>query len=182
MVVLEVAQTCNRGSSCINGAAPLLSVSVAPHRACLLTQLRAERGHGLQIRAQQAAQTMSGHPDAVRRAEERRLRRETLAIELMRPDTSGPWYKGEHPSNMVEVYTVDDLEKQVQRTDCLVVVEVFVPACPGCRKLFPKIKQIASNNPDVRFVQVGPSVTLPCLPATSCLNRGLLWFKGFTCS
>lgn len=61
---------------------------------------------------------------------------------------------------MVHVEDVKDLEIEVHRTDCLVVVEFFVPACPGCRKLFPKIKQIASNNPDVKFVQVCPSIRL----------------------
>jgi thiol-disulfide isomerase/thioredoxin len=79
---------------------------------------------------------------------------------------------------MVEVYTVDDLEKQVQRTDCLVVVEVFVPACPGCRKLFPKIKQIASNNPDVRFVQVGPLSHLAMFASDYVLNRGFAMVQG----
>jgi thiol-disulfide isomerase/thioredoxin len=63
-------------------------------------------------------------------------------------------YKGERPLNMVEIQTVEELEVHVQRADCLVVVEFFVPTCPGCKKLFPKIKQIANNNPDVKFVQV----------------------------
>jgi hypothetical protein len=65
-------------------------------------------------------------------------------------------YEVEKPKNMMLVNTPEALEAAYQSADCLVVVEFFVPECPGCRKLFPKLKQIAVNNPDVRFVQVGP--------------------------
>lgn len=75
-------------------------------------------------------------------------------------------YLGDHPANMVQTHSVDDLEREVQGTDKLVVVEFFVPACPGCRKLFPKIKQIATNNSDVKFVQVGAL----CFGAVLCRN------------
>lgn len=71
MVVLEVSQTCLRASGCCNGAAPMLTPSVNAQRRGV--RLSTERGHGL-FMAQQAPQTMSPHPDALKRAEERRLR------------------------------------------------------------------------------------------------------------
>lgn len=99
-------------------------------------------------------------------------------------------YLGDHPGNMVQTQTVEDLEREVQGSDKLVVVEFFVPACPGCRKLFPKIKQIAANNSDVKFVQVGPSwfdafyvlwvlSCLLCLSGTdSVVPIYIIWLSG----
>ena len=39
-------------------------------------------------------------------------------------------------------------------TDRLVVAEFFIPSCPGCRALLPKLHAIAANNPDVDFLKV----------------------------
>lgn len=34
------------------------------------------------------------------------------------------------------------------------MLEFFVPACPACRSLAPKLRQLAADNPDVDFVTV----------------------------
>lgn len=34
------------------------------------------------------------------------------------------------------------------------MLEFYVPACPACRSLAPKLRQLAADNPDVDFVTV----------------------------
>jgi thiol-disulfide isomerase/thioredoxin len=42
----------------------------------------------------------------------------------------------------------------VLQQERLVVVDFFAPWCAACRRLFPKLLQLAENNPDVLFVKV----------------------------
>jgi hypothetical protein len=46
------------------------------------------------------------------------------------------------------------------------VADFFTPECYTCKTLYPKLKQIASDNPDVIFTKVG-GVTLLLLRKSS---------------
>jgi hypothetical protein len=49
----------------------------------------------------------------------------------------------------------------------LVVIDVFIPSCAACRRMFPALKKIASNNPDVLFLKVCVCVrACACQPST----------------
>lgn len=40
------------------------------------------------------------------------------------------------------------------------VMNFFIPSCPGCKRMFPKFMQIAKDNPHIDFVKVRPGYTL----------------------
>lgn len=78
-------------------------------------------------------------------------------------------YELPSPPNVSAARTVADLEAAVAGTfppssssnsggdgdlTRLTVLEFFVPACPACRSLAPKLRQLAADNPDVDFVTV----------------------------
>lgn len=60
------------------------------------------------------------------------------------------------PSNAQYINRIDDahlLEDEIAACvgDKLTVVFYTAPWCPGCKRLYPKFIQIASNNPSVHF-------------------------------
>lgn len=78
-------------------------------------------------------------------------------------------YELPSPGNVRAARTVADLEAAVAGTfppssnnnasdtsssSRLTVLEFYVPACPACRSLAPKLRQLAADNPDVDFVTV----------------------------
>lgn len=63
------------------------------------------------------------------------------------------------PPNMTNVASLQELVDAVEAeqdpsSGRLVVVNFFAPECYACKSLQPKLRQIASNNPDVLFVKV----------------------------
>ena len=58
------------------------------------------------------------------------------------------------PSNLISALTPEALQAELSRSSQLVVVDFFAPWCSACRRLFPKLLQLAENNPDVLFVKV----------------------------
>lgn len=61
----------------------------------------------------------------------------------------------------------------------LVVVDYFKPSCNGCRTLYPKLLQLAANNPETLFIKVNTDA-----PALRELAQGmgvasLPWFQLF---
>ena len=61
------------------------------------------------------------------------------------------------PSNMINAKTLPELDVTV-REACtsgrLVVVNFFAPECYACKSMQPKLRQIASSNPDTLFIKV----------------------------
>jgi len=60
---------------------------------------------------------------------------------------------------MTNVANLQELVEAVEAEQCpnsgrLVVVNFFAPECYACKSLQPKLRQIASNNPDVLFLKV----------------------------
>ena len=64
------------------------------------------------------------------------------------------------------------LTDQIASSTQLLVVDFFSSWCSACRRLYPKLKQIAENNPDVIFVKV--SQTQGCLGCQ--VSRSKPWF------
>lgn len=85
----------------------------------------------------------------------RRLELQKQAQQLLQADDS--WHTaGPLPPNVTAVTSPRHLKSLLLNApaDSLIVVDFFAPHCNGCRTLWPKIKQIAGNNPDVLFLTV----------------------------
>ncbi|XP_059643335.1 thioredoxin-like 1-2, chloroplastic [Cornus florida] len=65
------------------------------------------------------------------------------------------WEKTIKPSNMMEIYSAQELvESLLNAGDRLVIVDFYSPGCGGCKTLHPKICQMAELNPNAIFLQV----------------------------
>ena len=62
-------------------------------------------------------------------------------------------WEGELPANLLTAVSPEAF-RQAVATHRLVVADFWVPWCNGCRRLYPKLKQIAANNPEVTFLSV----------------------------
>lgn len=60
------------------------------------------------------------------------------------------------PSNFVTARTPSEYKALIvgAAPTQLVVVDYFKPSCSACRRLFPKLKQIAASNPETLFIKV----------------------------
>lgn len=68
------------------------------------------------------------------------------------------WFQA--PSTMVACETPEHFEqliRQAQSEGRLLVAKLFTEDCYVCRTLYPKLKQIAQNNPDVLWVKLNGS-------------------------
>lgn len=91
------------------------------------------------------------------------------------------------PSNVRAARTISDLEAAVAGTfppppsspppsssnttsTRLTVLEFYVPACPACRSLAPKLRQLAADNPDVDFVTVNGEASAEMSAAVEALG------------
>jgi thioredoxin 1 len=78
--------------------------------------------------------------------------------QLLAKDDS--WYQGPAPSNVVQVASMDHFRHIIQRAgqSSIVVADFFAPNCYACRSMWPKMKQLASSNPDVTFAMINTSL------------------------
>ena len=56
------------------------------------------------------------------------------------------------------------------------MLEFYVPACPACRSLAPKLRQLAADNPDVDFVTVNGEASPEMSAAVEALGVDRLPF------
>lgn len=71
------------------------------------------------------------------------------------PPADGGWWMRDLPSNLIHIHGVQELVDELAdgaRNDQLVVLEFFAPWCAACKALFPKMKKLCQENPDVRFL------------------------------
>lgn len=82
-------------------------------------------------------------------------------------------WEGELPANLLTAVSPEAFRRAVA-THRLVVADFWVPWCNGCRRLYPKLKQIAANNPEVTFlsVRLPPRRSSAFLPRLRCLASG----------
>lgn len=101
---------------------------------------------------------VSPHPDAVKRRQEAEIRRQRRTLSLRRQETLREVSPSDLPANVVYVVAMQDVKPAVDAVladeSRLSVVFFSAPYCPACKAMYPKFRQIATNNPDVRFVQV----------------------------
>lgn len=77
------------------------------------------------------------------------------------PKTQSDWWLG-GPENLVEAESEDAVFQMLasaanwgpENERRLVVFEFYAPWCHGCKAQFPKLKQIAGQNPNVLFVKI----------------------------
>lgn len=71
------------------------------------------------------------------------------------------WWQdtADSPPNLVTAHTPADYKRLIVEAppSQLVVVDYLKPSCMGCRRIFPKLKQLAASNPDALFIKVGAS-------------------------
>uniref|UniRef100_A0A7S3QV21 Thioredoxin domain-containing protein n=1 Tax=Dunaliella tertiolecta TaxID=3047 RepID=A0A7S3QV21_DUNTE len=108
------------------------------------------------------------HPDAVRRRKEREARHKQLNTEKRRTqmmESMGlKWFEGHQPLNMTTCKSADEyraIVKRAQTEGKLLVTKFFTEDCYVCKSLYPKMKRIASDNPDVLWAKLnGTDATL----------------------
>lgn len=112
----------------------------------------------------------------------------SLKAELQRQarlalEAEDSWWSADdaRPANMVAPASPSQFKQLVVGAGegRLVVVDYFKPSCNGCRTLYPKLKQVAANNPEALFVKVNTDA-----PAFRELSQGmgvasLPWFQLF---
>lgn len=67
------------------------------------------------------------------------------------------WHAGDgDPENLVMATSPQEYKRLILEAppNALVVVDYLKPSCAGCRRLFPKLKQVAASNPDALFIKV----------------------------
>ena len=70
----------------------------------------------------------------------------------------------------------NDLASTSSSSSRLTVLEFYVPACPACRSLAPKLRQLAADNPDVDFVTVNGEASPEMSAAVEALGVDRLPF------
>lgn len=71
------------------------------------------------------------------------------------------WWEGERPANMVPISNRSELLgllKEAKSQNKLALVNYFTEDCYTCRSLHPKLKRIASDNPDIVILKVNGSI------------------------
>lgn len=88
----------------------------------------------------------------------RELQAEALAQLQAERESENAWFQdtADTPSNLVSAGTPAEFKRLIVEasSDRLVVVDYFKPSCGGCRRLFPKLVQVAATNPDALFIKV----------------------------
>eukprot|EP00798_Chlamydomonas_sp_ICE-L_P018060 gene18060-24484_t len=105
---------------------------------------------------------LGAHPDAIRRrreAEERhRAREEERRLEKEQEAAGVSWFQSDDaPENMRLVNSLTVMAKWMKLaadSNKLLVADFFTPDCYSCKSLYPKLKQIAKENPDVLFAKL----------------------------
>lgn len=99
------------------------------------------------------SQVVSAHPDALRRRQQAAARKAAAQAQAELVNKAS-WWEGAGPPNLQMLESPGKLHEAIAAAGGLVVVDFFTSWCTACRRLYPKLKQIAENNPDVIFIKV----------------------------
>ena len=86
----------------------------------------------------------------------RKLELQQAAAAALEQENSWWLDTADAPANLVTASTPAAFKALIVQAPAnqLVVVDYLKPGCAGCRRLFPKLKQIAAQNPDALFLKV----------------------------
>lgn len=85
--------------------------------------------------------------------EEARLRLKKADSWHEDPNSPGNFFATNNP------YHFNELCRGTTNLSNVVVAYFFSPSCLACRAMWPKLKQIAKNNPDTTFIKVNTAVS-----------------------
>lgn len=108
----------------------------------------------------------------------------TLSLSFFLPlKTQWSRYELPAPPNVMAARSVAELEAAIAggltttsndstnaSSSRLTVLEFYVPSCPACRSLAPKLRQLAADNPDVDFVTVNGEASAEMSSAVEALG------------
>ncbi|EFN58844.1 hypothetical protein CHLNCDRAFT_140696 [Chlorella variabilis] len=93
---------------------------------------------------------------ALSEGQRRKLELQAQAAAALAAENS--WWQdtADSPPNLVTAHTPADYKRLIVEAppSQLVVVDYLKPSCMGCRRIFPKLKQLAASNPDALFIKV----------------------------
>jgi len=90
------------------------------------------------------------------------------------------WYTDEAPPNVVNVESEKHLKSLVM-SEKDVVVDFFSPGCLGCKAMWPKVKKLAHQNPEIIFAKVNTMDEGLMKIADGLKVQKLPWFLLFSC-
>lgn len=89
------------------------------------------------------------------------------------------WYTGEAPANVVHVKSEKHLKSLVM-SEKDVVIDFFSPGCLGCKAMWPKVKKLAHQNPEIIFAKVNTADEGLMKIAEGLKVQKLPWFLLFS--
>ncbi len=128
--------------------------------ACIALGARNEFGPS-ELASEQTLKTVHCCPSA-RLPVCRKMELQAEAAALLEQENS--WWRdtADAPANLLTATSPAEYKRLIVQapTNQLVVVDYLKPSCMGCRRLFPKLKQLAAQNPDALFIKVGCGLQL----------------------
>lgn len=120
--------------------------------------------------------SVTGRPPALRSRESRQaIEREVQKL----LEKENAWYTGEAPANVVHVKSEKHLKSLVM-SEKDVVIDFFSPGCLGCKSMWPKIKKLAHQNPEIIFAKVNTADEGLMKIAEGLKVQKLPWFLLFS--
>ncbi|CAK0751164.1 hypothetical protein CVIRNUC_002047 [Coccomyxa viridis] len=83
------------------------------------------------------------------------LRRSVVVFSSRSSIPKEPWWEKGNPENMVGVSSVQQFVDELATAgDRLVIVDFYAKWCNACRSVFPKLCQMAQDNPDIVVLKI----------------------------
>ena len=91
------------------------------------------------------------------------------------------WHKAAASANLLTAASAKEFKSIVLSAapSTLVVADFFSPSCHACRSMWPKLKQVAANSPDVTFVKIDTAQAEGAALADGLGVSKLPWFVFF---
>eukprot|EP00890_Picochlorum_soloecismus_P000592 jgi/Picsp_1/1533/NSC_05011-R1_thioredoxin-like 1-2 len=120
--------------------------------------------------------SVAGGPPALRSHESRQAI-ENEVQKLLEKENA--WYRSEAPPNVVHVKSEKHLKSLVM-SERDIVIDFFSPGCLGCKAMWPKVKKLARQNPEIIFAKVNTTDEGLMQIAEGLKVQKLPWFLLFS--